>query len=131
MTFYVQHDGALIVRRFLRTAPFLAGVPVVAETHSQSVDDGPYVTVSRDGTSHGTAGTASENVRINVFAKYEPVAFDLARVIDGYLRDPKTTLGFRVEPGANLLVVPDRDTGGFIAAVTVIVSAPKKGIYLS
>lgn len=127
MTFYVQRDAPMAVRRVLRDAPFLKDIRVVAKTTNQSVEDGPYVMVTGDGTPSGSIATASENVRINVFAEYEPDARDLARVIDGWLQDPKRRLGFRVLPGANLIVTPDDDTGGYIAAVTVIVAAPKKG----
>lgn len=130
MVFYVQTDAARVIRTALRAAPFMQGVRVVAETLAQSVDAGVYVTVTGDGTPHGSRATSTENVRINVYAKLEPDARDYARVIDGYLHDPRLNLGVKVTPGANLLVVADPDTGGFVAAVTVLVASTKKGYNL-
>ena len=111
MTFYVQRDAPMAVRRVLRDAPFLKDIRVVAKTTNQSVEDGPYVMVTGDGTPSGSIATASENVRINVFAEYEPDARDLARVIDGWLQDPSGGSDFEFCLG-QILSLPRMKTPG-------------------
>ena len=129
---FLQRDAPGEVRAVLRTRPWLRGVRVTNRTSATADDihNGPYVSVVGDGTPTAGRATATENVRINVFSKWEPEDRDLAARIDAYLLDPSTPLGFVVRPGAQLLVIPDEQTKGYVAAVTVRAAGTKNGVNL-
>lgn len=131
MVAYMQRDAPQVVRELLRSRLWLSGVRVTARTATaDDINKGPYVMVVSDGTPSGGRATATENVRVAVFSKWEPEARDLAARIDAFLLDPKTHSGFSIHPGAQLLVAPDEQTKGFVAAVTVRVAGTKKGLIL-
>lgn len=115
---FVQRDAPLDIRRELR------GVLVdceVVETVPDGVvpTRGRYVTVTSDGTPVSQRMWSRENVRINVYASSGPEARKIASVIDAYLLNPSNCDGYKIHPGAGLLVVRDESHGGYMASVTV------------
>ena len=91
----------------------------------------PYVTVRGAGTPVGTLAVAAENVHITVYAGHEPIARDLAVLIDGLLLNPSIDWGFSISPGPGLITAPDDATKGFLAAITVVAASPKNERQLS
>lgn len=122
--FFVQRNAPEVVRRALRA---VTDVRVAAAIpHGWSVDDGPVVTVASDGTPHSRRATSTENVRVNVYGKYEPHVRQIAEEISAWLLNPHSVGGFRISPGP-FLVVKDEDVKGWVAAVTVVAASTKKG----
>lgn len=129
MVVFVQRDAPLDVLDHLQAAPFLNGVEVTSNTdHELSIHDGPYVIVASDGTPSGGRATATEIVRVAVFSKWRPEARSLAAWIEGYILDPAYVTGFAPNPGSNLFVTKDPDTGGFVASVGVRLAGTKIGV---
>lgn len=121
---FVQRNAPLLIRQGLRT--LLPDYKFVLVTNpTMDVHKTTFVTVSSDGTPGGGVATSSENVRVTVYAAYEPAARDLAVLIDSLLLSPSIEWGFSISPGAGLISAPDDDTGGHVASVTVVASSPK------
>lgn len=126
---FVQRDAPQAVRDALRSSPALpAGVRVRSELpDGWTVDDGPAVTVTGDGTPHHALASSSENVRINTYARYQPEARELAVKLDAYIQDPRIPVGFFIDPGPGVLCVRDAQLGGWVCSTTVVARAPKQG----
>lgn len=125
MDYFIQRNAPEVVRHALRG---VTSIRVAASLpQGWSVDDGPVVTVSSDGTPHSQRATSTENVRVNVYGKYEPSVRRIASEISAWLLNPHSVGGFRMSPGP-CLVVKDDDTKGWVGAVTVVAASTKKGI---
>ena len=121
---FQQRDAPTVIRQGLRS--LFPAYRFVARTNAtMDVSAGVFVTVIGDGTPSASAATSSENVRITVYARYEPDAREIATIIDGVLLNPSINWGFSISPGAGLISAPDDDTGGHVASVTVVASSPK------
>lgn len=120
---FQQVDAPGLVRRGLRH--LLDGVRVVAR--SSPGLPLPFVTVVGAGTPGASRGVASENVHVTVYARSEPEARELALIIDGLLLSESIDWQCVVSPGGGLVTSPDEVSGGFMAAVTVVVGSPKIG----
>lgn len=132
MEIYVQRDAPGQIRTALRDSPVVpAGIRVRSElADGWTIHDGPQVTVTNAGTPGEGYATSTENVHVAVYAKYEPEARDLARIIDAYLLNPHATWGFSISPGPGLLCARDEDTGAWVCSVTVVAGSPKEGVML-
>ena len=119
-----QRDAPTIIRRGLRHLlpdyRFVSRTTTALDPQVQ-----PYVTAISAGTPTGTVGVASENVHVTVYAGTEPMAREIAVVIDALLLNPAIEWGFSISPSAGLIVAPDDVTGGFLASITVMASSPK------
>lgn len=123
--FFIQRNAPEVIRRALRT---VTDVRVAAAIpHGWSTGDGPVITVASDGSPHATRATVTENVRVNVYGKYEPEVRQIAALVSAWLLNPHSVGGFRISPGP-VLVVKDEDTKGWVAAVTVVAASTKEGI---
>lgn len=122
--FFIQRNAPEVVRRALRA---VTDVRVAASIpQGWSTGDGPVITVASDGSPHATRATSTENVRVNVYGKYEPIVRQIAEEISAWLLNPHSVGGFRISPGP-FLVVKDEDVKGWVAAVTVVAASTKKG----
>lgn len=123
--FFIQRNAPEVVRHALRA---VTDVRVAAAIpHGWSTGDGPVITVASDGSPHATRATSTENVRVNVYGKYEPEVRQIAALVSAWLLNPHSVGGFRLSPGP-FLVVKDEDTKGWVAAVTVVAASTKEGI---
>lgn len=123
--FFIQRNAPEVVRRALRA---VTDVRVAASIpQGWSTGDGPVITVASDGSPHATRATSTENVRVNVYGKYEPEVRQIAALVSAWLLNPHSVGGFRLSPGP-FLVVKDEDTKGWVAAVTVVAASTKEGI---
>jgi len=121
---FEQRNAPLLIRQGLRA--LLPDYKFVLVTNpTMDLHNATFVTVTGDGSPGSGVATSSENVRVTVYAAYEPTARDLAVLIDGLLLSPSIEWGFSISPGAGLVVAPDPDTGGWVASVTVVASSPK------
>lgn len=121
----VQEDAPLLVRRWLR--PLVSDHRVLDRLpQGWSPPDGMVVVVVGDGTPVADRGWTRENVRVTVHGPNTQEVRELASRIDGALLDRRFVLGVTVSPGPGLIVTPDPDAGGYIAAVTVRVAATRK-----
>lgn len=125
MDYFIQRNAPEVVRRALRA---VTGLRVAAALpQGWSTGDGPVITVASDGSPHSTRATSTENVRVNVYGKYEPEVRQIAAQVGAWLCNPHSVGGFRISPGP-FLVVKDEDTKGWVAAVTVVAASTKEGI---
>lgn len=125
---YMQRDAPEMLRGLIRgwVEP---SVKVRSELpDGWTVEDDPVVTVVGDGTPSSTRALTAENVRVSVYARFQPAARRLAKLIDAALLDPHTTWGFSISPGPGLLCVRDEDTGGWVCSVTVVAESTKERI---
>ncbi|WP_293953076.1 hypothetical protein [uncultured Corynebacterium sp.] len=124
VSIFEQRNAPEIIRRGLRV--LLPDHRFLAQTNpGMDPFTDPYVTVISAGSPGGSSVTDSENVHITVYAGYEPVARDLAVLIDGLLLSPSIDWGFSISPGPGLITAPDDATKGFLAAITVVAASPK------
>lgn len=131
MTFFVQRDAPLLIRRAIRNVmdPSIKVASQVAQ--GWQVTDGPLVTVVGDGTPGHGRYTTTENVRIAVYHRFGPSARRLAEQIDAFLLNPHSTWGFSISPGPGLISAKDEDLGAWVCAVTVVAESPKEGVQLT
>lgn len=127
MDYFVQRNAPEVIRHVLRGVVAESIRVAAAIPQGWSVDDGPVVTVSSDGSPRSSRATSSENVRVNVYGKFEPVVRRVAAEIDAWLLNPHSVGGFRISPGP-FLIVKDEDIKGWVAAVTVVAASTKKGL---
>ena len=124
VSIFEQRNSPEIIRRGLRYLlpdyRFLASTNPTLDPFEET-----YVTVISAGSPGGSIVTDSENVHITVYAAHEPVARDLAVLIDGLLLNPSINWGFSISPGPGLITAPDAATKGFLAAITVVAASPK------
>ena len=123
--FFIQRNAPEVVRRALRAVTDLRVAASIPQ--GWSTGDGPVITVASDGSPHATRATSTENVRVNVYGKYEPEVRQIAALVSAWLLNPHSVGGFRLSPGP-FLVVKDEDTKGWVAAVTVVAASTKEGI---
>ena len=126
MDFFIQRNAPEVIRRALRGVMAKPIRVAAAIPQGWSVDDGPVVTVSSDGSPRSGRATSTENVRVNVYGKFEPEVRRAASEINAWLLNPHSVGGFRISPGP-LLIVKDEDVKGWVAAVTVVAASTKKG----
>ena len=127
MDFFIQRNAPEVIRRALRGVMAKPIRVAAAIPQGWSVDDGPVVTVSSDGSPRSGRATSTENVRVNVYGKFEPEVRRAASEINAWLLSPHSVGGFRISPGP-FLIVKDEDVKGWVAAVTVVAASTKKGL---
>ena len=127
MDFFIQRNAPEVIRRALRGVMAKPIRVAAAIPQGWSVDDGPVVTVSSDGSPRSGRAPSTENVRVNVYGKFEPEVRCAASEINAWLLNPHSVGGFRISPGP-FLIVKDEDVKGWVAAVTVVAASTKKGL---
>lgn len=127
LDYFIQRNAPEVIRRALRGVMAKPIRVAAAIPQGWSVDDGPVVTVSSDGFPRSGRATSTENVRVNVYGKFEPEVRRVASEINAWLLSPHSVGGFRISPGP-FLIVKDEDVKGWVAAVTVVAASTKKGL---
>ena len=127
LDYFIQRNAPKVIRRALRGVMAKPIRVAAAIPQGWSVDDGPVVTVSSDGFPRSDRATSTENVRVNVYGKFEPEVRRVASEINAWLLNPHSVGGFRISPGP-FLIVKDEDVKGWVAAVTVVAASTKKGL---
>ena len=127
LDYFIQRNAPKVIRRALRGVMAKPIRVAAAIPQGWSVDDGPVVTVSSDGSPRSDRATSTENVRVNVYGKFEPEVRRVASEINAWLLNPHSVGGFRISPGP-FLIVKDEDVKGWVAAVTVVAASTKKGL---
>lgn len=130
MPFFQQVDAPTEIFKAVRSwlPPKVRAVRELPPGYSAS-DGGVVVLVDGDGTPGSGIATSRENVRVAVFGGTQPQVRELISQIEARLLAHEATTGFYISPGAGLIVARDKETKGWVAAVTVICHSTKKEIF--
>lgn len=128
--FFLQVDAPSKIFAFVKSwLPSRARAVRELPPGYSSADGGVVVLVDGDGTPGSGVATSRENVRVAVFGGTQQQVRRLASEIEARLLAHEATIGFHITPGAGLVVSRDKETKGWVAAITVICRSTKKGIF--